>query len=43
MANRYFNLEEAQGYVNWLVEKFEAIESLRSKISELKENIQDQL
>ena len=41
MANRYFKLEEAQGYVNWLVEKFEAIESLRRKISELKENIQN--
>ena len=41
MANRYFNREEAQGYVNWLVEKFEAIESLRSKISELKENIEN--
>ena len=41
MANRYFKLEEAQGYVSWLVEKFEAIESLRSKISELKENIQN--
>ena len=41
MNNRYFTLEEAQGYVIWLADKFEAIESLESKIIDLKEKIQN--
>ena len=41
MTNRYFTLEEAQGYVIWLADKFEAIEALRNKIIDLKEKIQN--
>lgn len=41
MASIYFTLEEAQGYVNWLEEKFGVMEPLTNKTIELKDKIQN--